>query len=135
MVVAFLAGLSLMGAQFFGLALTGAKVSHAAQEAAYVAGSSIEAASDRTPCWAVAGGLQHPEGYADAAVCRSVLENLGSVNPNDVTVSVSPSLVERSNHTAIHVRVTYHESITSPLLQLFMGNSFSSTSEASSWTS
>lgn len=135
MVLAFLAGLSLMGIQFFGLALTSARVSHAAQEAAYVGAGSIEAATDRTPCWAVSGGLQHPDAYSDAAICHTVLENLGAVNAGDVTVSVSPSLVERSNRTAIHVRVTYHQPIASPLLQLFMGSTFSATSDATSWTS
>jgi Flp pilus assembly protein TadG len=130
----FLAGLAVMAIQFFGLALTSAKVSHAAQEAAFVAGSSLEAASDRTPCWSIAGGLTNPDNYSDAAVCRSVLENLGNVNPSDVTVSVSPSLLERSNHAAIHVSVTYSQPISSPLLRLFMGNRFTTTSDASSWT-
>ena len=78
MVVAFLFALGVMGVQFFGLGLTAAKVSHAAQEAAYVAGSSPEASTGpQTPCWSVSGGLAHPEGYADAAVCHTVLENLG----------------------------------------------------------
>ncbi|TMF57476.1 MAG: hypothetical protein E6I16_12820, partial [Chloroflexi bacterium] len=45
MVVAFLFALGVMGVQFFGLGLTAAKVSHAAQEAAYVAGSSPEAST------------------------------------------------------------------------------------------
>jgi len=39
MVVAFLFALGVMGVQLLGLGLTTAKVSHAAQEAAYVAGS------------------------------------------------------------------------------------------------
>lgn len=134
MVLAFVFAVSVMGIQFFGLALTSAKVSHAAQEAAYVAGSSLEAASDRTPCWAVSGGLVHPDGYADAAICRTVLENLGDVNPADVTVSVSPSLMERTNHTAVHVTVTYQQPISSPLLRLFMGDRFSTSSDASSWS-
>jgi hypothetical protein len=134
MVLAFLFGLSVMAVQFFGLALTSAKVSHAAQEAAYVAGSSLEAAGDRTPCWAISGGLSHPAGYSDAAVCQTVLENLGNVNPSDVTVSVSPSLMERTNHTAVHVTVTYQQPITSPLLRLFMGSTFSTTADATSWT-
>jgi hypothetical protein len=134
MVLAFLFGIGVMGVQFLGLALTNAKVSHAAQEAAYVAGGSIEAASDRTPCWAVSGGLAHPDAYADSAICRTVLENLGDVNASDVSVTVSPSLVERTNHSAIHVTVTYSEPISSPLLRLFMGNSFKATSDAASWT-
>lgn len=134
MVIAFLFGLGVMGVQFLGVALTAAKVNHAAQEAAYVAGSSLAAADSRTPCWAVTGGIAHPQGYADAEICQTVLENLGSVNTNHVGVSVSPALLERTKHSAIHVTVTYRQPIDSPLLRLFMGDTFTATSDASSWT-
>jgi len=134
MVIAFLFALGVMGVQFMGLALTTVKVNHAAQEAAYVAGSSLEAADSRTPCWAVTAGLAHPQGYADAAICQTVLENLGSVNPNRVSVSVSPALVERTKNSAIHVTVTYRQSIDSPLLRLFIGDTFTTSSDASSWS-
>jgi hypothetical protein len=132
MVIAFLFALGVMSVQFFGVAITAAKVNHAAQEAAYVAGSRLEAADSRTPCWAVTGGLVHPQGYADAAICQTVLENLGTVNPNRVSVSVSPALIERTANSAIRVTVTYRQSIDSPLLRLFMGDTFTATSDASS---
>ncbi|TMD25004.1 MAG: hypothetical protein E6I99_00675 [Chloroflexi bacterium] len=133
MVVAFLFALGVMGVQFFGLGLTAAKVSHAAQEAAYVAGGSLEAATGpQTPCWSISGGLAHPEGYADTAVCHSVLENLGETNPDLVSVSVSPTLVNRSTHAQIHVTVTYRQPISSPLLRLFMGDTF--TTSADGWS-
>jgi len=131
MVIAFLFALGVMGVQFFGLGLTAAKVSHAAQEAAYVGASSLEAASDKTPCWAVTGGLARPAAYADAAICQTVLQNLGDVDPKLVSVSVSPaSLSERGVHTPIHVTVTYRQPITSPLLRAFMGETFVTTSDA-----
>ena len=131
MVIAFLFALGVMGVQFVGLAVTAAKISHAAQEAAYVGGSSIEAASDRTPCWAVGGGLAHPKGHADAAICQTVLSNLGNVDADHLTVSVSPaSLVERGNSTRLHVTVTDSEPITSPLLRVFLGDKFVVTSDA-----
>jgi hypothetical protein len=134
MVIAFLFALGVMGVQFLGVALTAAKVNHAAQEAAYVAGSSLAAADSRTPCWAVTSGIAHPQGYADAEICQTVLENLGNVNTNYVGVSVSPALLERTKHTAIHVTVTYRQPIDSPLLRLFMGDTFTATSDASSWS-
>jgi hypothetical protein len=134
MVLAFLFGLGVMSVQFLGLALTSAKVNHAAQEAAYVAGSSIEAATDRTPCWAVSGGLTHPDAYADSSVCKTVLENLGNVRASDVTLTVTPSMMQRTNHTPVHVTVTYHTPVTSPLLRVFMGDTFTTTADASSWT-
>ena len=133
LVIAFLFALAMTGVQFLSIALITAKVDHAAQEAAYVAGSSLEAADSRTPCWAVTGGLAHPQGYADAAICQTVLENLGNVNPNRVSVSVAPALLERTKNSAIHVTITYRQSIDSPLLRLFIGDTFTTTSTASSW--
>jgi hypothetical protein len=133
LVIAFVIAVGVMGVQFLGLALTTVKVDHAAQEAAYVAGSSLEAADSRTPCWAVTGGLAHPQGYADAAICQTVLENLGNVNPHRVSVSVAPALIERTKNSAIHVTITYRQPIDSPLLRLFMGDTFTTTSTASSW--
>jgi hypothetical protein len=131
MVLAFVFAVGIMSVQFLGLALSVAKVNHAAQEAAYVAGSSLEAAGgNATPCWAVTGGLAHPEGYADAAVCRTVLENLGDMNPNMVELSVSPTLLNRTRNAPIHVTVTYRESVTSPLLRIFMGDTFITSSDA-----
>ena|GEM_PF-2598339 len=136
LVLAFLFALGVTAFQFVDLGLAAAKVNHAAQEAAYVAGSNLEAAGGSvTPCWAVAGGLTHPRGYADAAICETVVENLGNVDPNLVTVSVSPaSLVERSKHTPVHVTVSYSQPIGSPLLRALMGGTFTSSSEASSWS-
>ena len=131
MVLAFVFGLGIMSVQFLGLALSAAKVNHAVQEAAFVAGSSLEAASGTsTPCWAVTGGLAHPEGYVDAAVCRTVLENVGDLNPDQLNVSVSPTLLNRSKNVPIHVTITYHQPVTSPLLRLFMGETFTTSSDA-----
>jgi hypothetical protein len=131
MVLAFVFALVIMSVQFLGLALSAAKINHAAQEAAYVAGSSLEAASGTsTPCWAVAGGLAHPEGYADAAVCRTVLENIGNLNADQVNVSVSPTLLGRSKNVPIHVTITYRQPVTSPLLRVFMGDTFTTSSDA-----
>jgi len=131
MVVAFLFALGVMGIQFIGLGLSAAKVSHAAQEAAYVGASSLEAASNKAPCWAITGGLARPMEYADAAVCQTVLQNLGNVDPKLVSVSVSPSsLVERGGRTAVHVTVTYREPISSPLLRAFLGDTFVATGDA-----
>lgn len=136
MVLAFLFALGVTAYQFVDLGLAAAKVNHAAQEAAYVAGSNLEAAGGSgTPCWAVSGGLSHPRGYADAAICQTVVENLGNVDLNLVTVSVSPAnLVERGKHTPVHVTVSYSQPISSPLLRTLMGGTFTSSSEASSWS-
>ena len=131
MVVAFLFALVVTGVQFAGIALTAAKVSHAAQEAAYVGASHREAASDKAPCWAVTGSLAQPAAYADAAICKTVLENLGDVDPRLVSISVSPSsLVERGGRTPLHVTVTYRQPVSSPLLRIFLGETFVATGDA-----
>ena len=131
MVVAFLFALGVTGVQFAGIALTAAKVSHAAQEAAYVGASNREAASDKAPCWAVTGSLAQPTAYADAAICKTVLENLGDVDPRLVSISVSPSsLVERGGRTPLHVTVTYRQPVSSPLLRIFLGETFVATGDA-----
>ena len=131
MVLAFLFAFGVMAVQFFGLGLGALKVSHAAQEAAYVGASSLEAAGNKVPCWAVTGGLAQPKEYADAALCTTVLENLGDVDPNLVAVSVSPSsLVERGGRTPIHVTVTYRQPISSPLLRVFLGETYIATGDA-----
>lgn len=134
MVIAFLFGLAIMSIQFLGLGLSAVKVNHAAQEAAYVAAGSPEAASARTPCWAAAGGLSSPDAYSDAAICKAVMQNLGAVNAADVSVAVSPTLLDRAKRAPIHVTVTYHQPIASPLLRLFMGDTFTTSSDATSWT-
>lgn len=131
MVVAFLFALGVMGVQFVGLGLSALKVSHAAQVAAYVGASSLEAANNKVPCWAVTGGLAQAAGYADAAICKTVLENLGDIDPRLVSVSVSPSsLVERGARTPIHVTVTYRQAISSPLLRAFLGETYVATGDA-----
>jgi hypothetical protein len=136
MVLAFLFALGVTAYQFVDLGLAAAKVNHAAQEAAYVAGSNLEAAGgSTTPCWAVSGGLSNPRGYADAAICQTVVENLGNVDPNLVSVSVAPAnLVDRGKRTPIHVTVSYSQPISSPLLRTLMGGTFTTSSEASSWS-
>lgn len=131
LVIAFLFAFGVTAVQFVGLGLSALKVSHAAQEAAYVGASSLEAASTKLPCWSVSGGLARPAGYADAAVCETILENLGNVDPARVTVSISPSsLVERGGHAPLHVTVTYRQPISSPLLRLFLGETFITTGDA-----
>src|SRR5260370_6467799 len=131
MVVAFLFALGVMAVQFLGIALTAAKVSQAAQEAADVGGSNREAAGDKAPCWAVTGSLAEPTAYADAAICKTVLENLGDVDPRLVSISVSPSsLLERGVRTPVHVTVTYRQPINSPLLRVFLGETFVATGDA-----
>jgi hypothetical protein len=59
-----------------------------------------------------------------------VVENIGNLDPDLVTVSVSPTLLNRNKNIPIHVTITYQQPITSPILRLFMGETFTTSSDA-----
>lgn len=125
LVVAFLFAGGAAGLQVLGLAADGVRVGHAAQEAAYVAGSIP--AADRaslTPCWAVTGGMLSPGGLGEAPVCRTIVENFGVMDAARARVTVA------SDHGQYHVTVTYSEPVSSPFLQLFFGDTFTTTQDA-----
>ena len=127
--LAFLFALGLSAFQFVGLGMTALKVGHAAQEAAYVAASEgALTAPAQTPCWSVNGGLKHPDGLAQAEVCRTVTQNLGDLDANQAVVRVSHS----AQGSPFKVTVTYAQPVTSPLLRVLIGPLFITTSEASS---
>jgi len=135
LVLAALFAIGLSFSQLAGLGLTAAKVNHAAQEAAFVAASTDEAAlADKTACWAVNGGLQNPGAFRDAQICRTVVANLGDLDPNRVTISVSPDGFPDRAHQPVRVTVTYHEPITSPLLAWLLGDTYTTSAQASSWS-
>ena len=128
--LAFLFALGLSGFQFFGLGMTALKVGHAAQEAAYVAATEgAITAPAQTPCWSVVGGLKHPDGLAQAEVCRTVTQNLADLDPDQAVVRISHGSAQGS---PFKVTVTYAQPVTSPLLRVLMGPLFITTSEASS---
>jgi hypothetical protein len=120
--------------QLAGFGLTAVKVNHAAQVAAFTA-ASAEATplAGQTPCWAVTGGLQDPGAYRDAEICRSVVANVGNLDLNRLTISVSPEGAAERAHQTVHVTVTYQAPITSPLLRWLLGATYTTTADASSW--
>jgi hypothetical protein len=134
LVLAFVFGLAVTVTQFGSLAITALKIQHAAQEAAYVAGSTPAAGGHEAACWAVSGGMRHPDPLDDAAVCRTVVENLGNLDIDRTTMSVrrGPSAAH-PNSPVYLVSITYREQITSPLVRLLLGPTFTATAEASSY--
>jgi hypothetical protein len=58
-----------------------------------------------------------------------VVENIGNLNPDQLSVSVSPTLLSRSKNVPIHVTITYQQPVTSPLLRVFMGDTFTTTGD------
>ena len=121
--------------QLAGFGLTATKVSHAAQEAAYVAASTDDSLrADDTACWAVNGGLQDPGAFRDAEICRTVVANLGNLDASHVSISVTPDGSADRAHHSVQVTVTYQEPITSPLLRWLLGDTFTTRAQASSWS-
>ena len=51
------------------------------------------------------------------------------MNPDLVSVSISPTLVNRSKNAPIHVTVSYRQPISSPLLRVFMGETFTASGD------
>ena len=121
--------------QLAGFGLAAAKVNHAAQVAAFTAASTdATPLSSETPCWAVTGGLQDPGAYRDAEICRSVVANVGDLDLNGLTISVSPEGAADRAHHPVQVTVTYQAPITSPLLRWLLGATYATTAQASSWS-
>jgi hypothetical protein len=134
LVLGLLVAIGLTFGQLAGFGLTAVKVNHAAQVAAFTA-ASAEATplAAETPCWAVTGGLQDPGAYRDAEICRSVVANVGNLDLNRLTISVSPEAAAERAHQTVRVTVTYQAPITSPLLRWLLGPTYSTTADASSW--
>jgi hypothetical protein len=126
LVVAFVVAGTAAGLQFLGLAGDTMRVAHAAQEAAYVAGSvpAAERAASLTPCWQVSGGLENPGGLGDAPVCRSVVENFGVMDTSRAQLTVT---FEQGRY---HVTISYQEPVNSPFLGLFFGGTYTTTQDA-----
>src|SRR5712692_2230745 len=135
LVLGMLLAIGLTFGQLVGFGLAAAKVNHAAQVAAYTAASTdATPLAGETPCWAVTGGLQDPGAYRDAEICRTVVANVGNLDLNRLTISVSPGgAADRALHT-VQVTVTYQTPITSPLLRWLLGATYTTTAEASSWS-
>ena len=135
LVLGMVLAIGLSFGQLAGFGLAAAKVNHAAQAAAYTAASTdATPLGNEIPCWAVTGGLQDPAAYRDAEICRTVVANVGNLDLNRLTISVSPQGAADRAHQTVHVTVTYQAPITSPLLRWLLGATYTATAEASSWS-
>ncbi len=135
LVLGVVLAIGLSFGQLAGFGLAAAKVNHAAQVAAFTAASTdATPLSSETPCWAVTGGLQDPGAYRDAEICRSVVANVGDLDLNGLTISVSPEGAADRAHHPVQVTVTYQAPISSPLLRWLLGATYATTAQASSWS-
>ncbi|HYS03057.1 MAG TPA: hypothetical protein VET82_11985 [Candidatus Eisenbacteria bacterium] len=135
LVLGVVLAIGLSFGQLAGFGLTAVKVNHAAQVAAFTAASTdATPLGGETPCWAVTGGPQDPGAYRDAEICRTVVANVGNLDLNGLTISVSPERAADRAHHTVQVTVTYEAPITSPLLRWLLGATYTTTAEASSWS-
>jgi hypothetical protein len=83
------------------------------------------------PCWQAADGLQRPAAYSEAETCRAIVAHLGGLDQQRASVSVKHGLPNADGRPSLlKVAITYSDPVTSPLLQLLLGPTYTSTSEA-----
>ncbi|HYM50607.1 MAG TPA: hypothetical protein VET65_08535 [Candidatus Limnocylindrales bacterium] len=111
--------------QLIGLGLTALEVQHVAQTAADVAVQNpITPTPERPACWTVANGFQNPAAYSGTPVCRAIAENLGTIEAARAAVDITRFDAQ------VHVTITYRAPISSPLLRLLLGDTFTTTQDA-----
>ena len=136
--IAIFLGLSLLfGAgvatlQFAGLALRSWQLQEAASAGARTLAHGLRVGDPtRQPCWEAEDGLQRPAGYSEVETCRAIVAHLGGLDPGPATVRVKQALPDAQGRPSLFtVTIIYHEPVSSPLLQLLLGPTFTSTSEA-----
>jgi len=137
-VIAVFLGLSvLFGAgvatlQLAGLGLRSWKLQEAATAGATTLAHGLRVGDPNSePCWQAADGLLRPAAYSEAETCRAIVAHLSNLDPQRATVRVTQALPNAEGRPSrFTVAVTYRDPVTSPLLRLFLGSTFTSTSEA-----
>jgi hypothetical protein len=128
--IAILFGGGVAAFQFAGLGLRSWQLKEAATAGAItLAGVGV---SDRTgeACWHAVDGLQRPTDYAGSETCQAIVSHLGGLDPDRATVHVTQALPRDGGTPVVTVAVTYRDPVTSPLLRLFIGPTYTTTSEA-----
>lgn len=137
-VIAILLGLSLLFGigiatlQLAGLGLRSWQLQGAATAGATTLAHGLRVGDPNSePCWQAPDGLLRPAAYSEAETCRAVVAHLGDLDPRLATVHVKEGLPNAEGRpVAFTVAITYRDPVNSPLLRLFMGSTFTSTSDA-----
>lgn len=136
--LAFLAGLSIMfgtgvaALQLAGLGIRSWQLQDAAMAGAITLAHGVRVGNPASaPCWQAADGLLRPAAYSQAETCRAIAAHLNGLDPARTSVSVKHGLSNADGRPSLfRVAVTYHDPVTSPLLRLVIGPTYTSTSEA-----
>jgi hypothetical protein len=126
--LSILFGAGIAAFQFAGMGLRSWQLKEAATAGAVTLAGVGEATGE--PCWQAADGLQRPADYSDAETCQAIVSHLGGLDPARATVQVGQARPTDGQPSLVTVRVTYRDPVTSPLLRILLGSSFTSTSEA-----
>jgi hypothetical protein len=137
-VIAIFLGLSILIAtgiatlQLAGLGLRSWQLQEAAKAGATTLAHGLRVGDPNSqPCWQAQDGLLRPAAYSEAETCRAVVAHLGDLDPRRATVHVKQGLPNAQGRPSRYtVAITYKDPVTSPLLQLLLGPTFTSTSEA-----
>src|SRR6202022_2927417 len=80
------------------------------------------------PCWQATDGLLRPAADSVAETCRAIVAHLGGLDPERATVRVKLALPDAEGRPSLFsVAITYRDPVTSPLLRLLLGPTFTST--------
>jgi hypothetical protein len=130
--LSILFGSGIAAFQLAGLGLRSMQIRDAATAGATTLAHGLRVGDPTSqPCWQAPDGLLRPAAYSEAETCRAVVAHLGSLDPERARVHVKLGLPNAQGRpVAFTVTVTYHDPVSSPLLRLFIGPTFTSTSEA-----
>lgn len=130
--LSILFGGGIAALQLAGLGLRSLQIQEAATAGATTLAHGLRVGDPTSePCWQASDGLLRPAAYSEAETCRAVVAHLGGLDPERATVRVKQGLPNAQGRPlAFTVTITYHDPVTSPLLQMIIGPTFTSTSEA-----
>lgn len=129
--LSILFGIGVATLQLAGLGLRSWQLQGAATAGATTLAHGLRVGDPNSePCWQAPDGLLRPAAYSEAETCRAVVAHLGDLDPRLATVHVKEGLPNAEGRpVAFTVVITYRDPVNSPLLRLFMGSTFTSTSE------
>lgn len=134
--LSFLFGTGVAALQLAGLGLRSWQLQDAATAGANTLAHGLRVGDPAAePCWQAADGLERPAAYSEAETCRAIVAHLGGLDPERTSVSVKHGLPLADGRPSLFkVAVTYRDPVTSPLLRLLIGPTYTSTTEATAIT-
>jgi hypothetical protein len=130
--LSMLFGTGVAALQLAGMGLRSVQLQEAATAGATALARGLRVGDPASePCWQAADGLLRPAAYSEAETCRAIVAHLSNLDPGRATVHVTQTTPDAQGRPYVFtVAITYHDPVTSPLLRLLLGSTFTSTSEA-----